>query len=394
MSETKTHTRRRKQAAAEENSAEETSAEDTSAENHVPEETSAEAAPELGEAGESAAENHAAAETPAEMAADAPAEVRVEGESAPANGELSVQIQDGAEAAAEVKEERVVQDFPSELPILPWRGLVVYPQTAIPLTVGQSRSIRLVDDAIDGKRLVGLVASHDPKQESPGPDEVFRVGTVAAIHRLFRSPDGTIRLLVQGLNRIRLEEFTATEPYLKARIFMDPEDRDESVELEAHTRTIVDLFTRMAELVPSMPSELVNATLNVDDPLQLVYAVATYMRMELSDAQRVLEINDIQEKLRMVIALLGKELEVLELGRKIQTDAQSEMEKTQKEYFLREQMKAIQRELGEADAQTVEIEEFREKIAVAKMPEEAEKEALRELDRLARLPTAAAEYGT
>ena len=149
----------------------------------------------------------------------------------------------------------------------------------------------------------------------------------------------------------------------------------------------------MAELVPSMPSELVNATLNVDDPLQLVYAVATYMRMDLSDAQRVLEINDIQEKLRMVIALLGKELEVLELGRKIQTDAQSEMEKTQKEYFLREQMKAIQRELGEADAQTVEIEEFREKIEAAKMPEEAEKEALRELDRLARLPTAAAEYG-
>ena len=407
MSETKTPTRRKKAAAedtsGEENSVEEISAENitpeensaevTSGENHVPEETSAEAATELQEAEESAAENHAAAGAPPEVAADAPAEVRVEGESAPANGELSVQIQDGAEVTAEPQEERVVQDFPSELPILPLRGLVVYPQTAIPLTVGQSRSIRLVDDAIDGKRLVGLVASHDPKQESPGPDEVFRVGTVAAIHRLFRSPDGTIRLLVQGLNRIRLEEFTATEPYLKARIFMDPEDRDESVELEAHTRTIVDLFTRMAELVPSMPSELVNATLNVDDPLQLVYAVATYMRMELSDAQRVLEINDIQEKLRMVIALLGKELEVLELGRKIQTDAQSEMEKTQKEYFLREQMKAIQRELGEADAQTVEIEEFREKIEAAKMPEEAEKEALRELDRLARLPTAAAEYG-
>ena len=408
MSETKTPTRRRKKAAAEENSVEE-----AAAENHVPDETTDEEAA----AAESAlAGNHTAAEpvseaeaaedelavetevetaeeTAEETAADAPAEVRVEGETAPANGELSVQIQDGAEVLSEAKDERVAQDFPSELPILPLRGLVVYPQTAIPLTVGQSRSIRLVDDAIDGKRLVGLVASHDPKQESPGPDEVFRVGTVAAIHRLFRSPDGTIRLLVQGLNRIRLEEFTATEPYLKARIFMDPEDRDENVELEAHTRTIVDLFTRMAELVPSMPSELVNATLNVDDPLQLVYAVATYMRMDLSDAQRVLEINDIQEKLRMVIALLGKELEVLELGRKIQTDAQSEMEKTQKEYFLREQMKAIQRELGEADAQTVEIEEFREKIEAAKMPEEAEKEALRELDRLARLPTAAAEYG-
>ena len=284
-------------------------------------------------------------------------------------------------------------DFPTELPILPLRGLVVYPQTAIPLTVGQPRSIRLVDDAIDSKRLIGLVASHDPRQETPGPDEVYRVGTVAAIHRLFRAPDGTIRLLVQGLNRIRLEEFTETDPYLRARIQIDAEEREKSEELEAHTRTIVDLFSRMAELVPSMPSELVSATLNVEDPLQLVYAVATYMRIDLGDAQQVLEIDGVREKLVRVIALLGKELEVLELGRKIQSDAQSEMEKTQKEYFLREQMKAIQRELGESDAQTAEIEEFREKIKVAKMPEEAEKEALRELDRLARLPTAAAEYG-
>lgn len=371
MSDAKPKTRRKKKAA-----------EDAPAENQV-----------VDEVAPTEADDPRPTEEAAEEEADVMAEVPVGGETTPATGELNVQIQDGVEAPAELIEEQVVHDFPSELPILPLRGLVVYPQTAIPLTVGQSRSIRLVDDAIDGKRLVGLVASHDPKQESPGPEEVYRVGTVAAIHRLFRSPDGTIRLLVQGLNRIRLEEFTATEPYLKARIFMEPENREENVELEAHTRTIVDLFSRMAELVPSMPSELVNATLNVDDPLQLVYAVATYMRMELSDAQRVLEINDVQEKLRMVIALLGKELEVLELGRKIQTDAQSEMEKTQKEYFLREQMKAIQRELGETDAQTVEIEEFREKIKAAKMPEEAEKEALRELDRLARLPTAAAEYG-
>ena len=374
----KTKTRRRKKKAAEA-----VPAEIVPAENHV-----------VDEGAPAAADDARPAEGAGEAdATEVTAEVPVGGETTPATGELNVQIQDGAEAPAEHTEERVVADFPSELPILPLRGLVVYPQTAIPLTVGQSRSIRLVDDAIDGKRLVGLVASHDPKQEAPGPEEVHRVGTVAAIHRLFRSPDGTIRLLVQGLNRIRLEEFTATEPYLKARILMDPENREENVELEAHTRTIVDLFSRMAELVPSMPSELVNATLNVDDPLQLVYAVATYMRMELSDAQRVLEINDVQEKLRLVIALLGKELEVLELGRKIQTDAQSEMEKTQKEYFLREQMKAIQRELGETDAQTVESEEFREKIKAAQMPEEAEKEALRELDRLARLPTAAAEYG-
>jgi ATP-dependent Lon protease len=285
-------------------------------------------------------------------------------------------------------------DIPSELPILPLRGLVVYPQTAIPLTVGQPRSVRLVDDVIAGDRLVGLVTAKDPENETPGPEDVYMVGTLASIHRLFRAPDGTIRLLVQGLERIEVDEFIATEPYLKARVHGYPEMlTEDSLEIEALVRNVVDQFQRMADLVPNIPGELISSTLNVDDPLQLVYNIATYVRIDLQEAQVLLELPDVETKLRHLMGLLNKELEVLELGRKIQTEAQSEIEKSQREYYLREQLKAIQRELGEADEQMVEIEEFRTKIAEAGMSPEAEKEAKRELDRLARLPVAAAEYG-
>ncbi len=284
--------------------------------------------------------------------------------------------------------------IPSEIPILPLRGLVVYPQTAIPLTVGQPRSIKLVDDVVNGDRLVGLVTSIDPELETPGPEDVHRIGTLASIHRLFRAPDGTIRLLVQGVARINVTEFTETEPYLRATVESYPEMvEDESLEVEALVRNVVDQFTRLADLVPNIPGELVSSTLNVDDPLQLVYAIATYIRIDLEDAQQLLELDSTESKLRHLMDVLSKEIEVLELGRKIQTEAQSEMEKTQREYYLREQLKAIQRELGEADEQTVEVEEFRRKIAEAEMPEEAEKEALREVDRLSKLPIAAAEYG-
>jgi ATP-dependent Lon protease len=284
-------------------------------------------------------------------------------------------------------------EVPGELPILPLRGLVVYPQTAIPLTVGQPRSIKLVDEVVANDRLIGLVTAKDPELETPGPDDVYNVGTLASIHRLFRAPDGTIRLLVQGLARIEIEEYTEVEPYLKARVRPVPEAVEDTLEVEALVRNVVEQFTQLADLVPSIPGELISSALNVDDPLQLVYAIATYVRITLEDAQELLELDSTEAKLRRLMGILTKELEVLELGRKIQTEAQGEMEKMQREYYLREQLKAIQRELGEGDEQTVEVEEFRKKIAEAGMPEEAEKEALRELDRLSKLPTAAAEYG-
>lgn len=284
-------------------------------------------------------------------------------------------------------------EIPEELPILPLRGVVMYPYTAIPLTVGQPRSIRLIDDVAGKEQYIGLVSALDPENEQPNPDEIYQVGTIATVHRLFRAPDGTIRLLVQGLARIKVEEYTNTEPYLVARVSRHRETMTENIEVEALSRNVVDLFTRLAELVPSIPAELISSTLNMDDPLQMAYAIATYIRIDLLESQDLLEIDDITAKLRRLMEILNKELEVLELGREIQSQAQSEMEKVQREYFLREQLKAIQRELGEADEQQVEIEEFRRKIEEAGLSEEAQKEARRELDRMAKLPTAAAEYG-
>ncbi|MCP4543594.1 MAG: endopeptidase La [Chloroflexi bacterium] len=287
-----------------------------------------------------------------------------------------------------------VLHVPPHLSILPLRGMVVFPMTAVPIRVGQPRSIRLIDDAVLGKRLVGLVASRDPELENPGPDDVYRIGTVAAVHRLFKSPDGTITLIMQGLMRIRVDEFVSESPYLTARVSMVPETVDQSPEIEALRRKISEGFQRLSELAPAVPEEMSTLVINMEDPLQLAYAVANQIKtLELESAQQLLELDSATEKLRMLLGLLTKELEVLELGRKIQSDAQSEMEKTQREYFLREQLKAIQRELGEADEQQIEVEEFRTKIEEAGMPEEAEKEARRELDRLSRLPTAAAEYG-
>ncbi len=294
-----------------------------------------------------------------------------------------------AEDLEEDGEETVV---PEVLAILPLRGVVVYPLTFQALNVGQPRSIQLVDDATVKKEMIGLVASRDADIEEPGPDDVYDIGVAAVIHRMIKAPDGTIRLLVQGIERIRIEEWTDDEPYLQARVSTMPDNVDGGLEVEALMRNAVDLLRRLVGLVSQLPDELLMAAINLDDPRQLVYFIATNIRMEIPDAQAILEIDSVREKLLKLTSILTKELEVLELGRKIQTEAQGEMEKMQREYFLREQLKAIKKELGEEDEQTLEVEEYRSKIAESGMPEEAEKEALRELSRLEKMPPQAAEY--
>ncbi|MBI3175821.1 MAG: endopeptidase La [Chloroflexi bacterium] len=283
--------------------------------------------------------------------------------------------------------------YPEVLPILPLRGVVVYPQTAVPLTVGQPRSVRLVDDVVAGDKLVGLVASINPELETPGPKDLYRVGTIATVHRLLRAPDGTVRLLVQGMDRFRLGEFVGEEPYLKARIELAPEQIEAGIELDALARNARDQFQQITQMIPSFPEELAASIASVEDPLQTAYTIANFQRIDLKDAQEILEIDSAAEKLRKLNGLLVREAEVLTLGQKIQNEARGEIEKVQREYFLREQMKAIQKELGEKDEQAAETEDFRKKIEDSKMPEEADKQARRELDRLSRLPTAAAEYG-
>ena len=289
-------------------------------------------------------------------------------------------------------EEEEALAVPEELAILPLRGVVVYPLTFQALNVGQPRSIQLVDTATVSKQMIGLVAARDADIEEPGPDEVYQIGVAANIHRMIKAPDGTIRLLVQGVERIRIEEWTDEEPYLRARVTALPDEVEESLEVEALMRNATDLLRRLVSLVSQLPDELLMAAINLDDPRQLVYFIATNIRMELPDAQAILEIDSVREKLLKLTSILTKELEVLELGRKIQTEAQSEMEKMQRDYFLREQLKAIQKELGEGDEQALEIEEYRRKIAESGMPEEAEKEALRELSRMEKMPPQAAEY--
>ncbi len=285
--------------------------------------------------------------------------------------------------------------IPSELAILPLRGVVVYPMMWLPLTIGQERSIRLVDDALadsHGHRIIGLVTSRNPEIDEPSPEQIYQVGTAAMVHRMLRAPDGTIRLIVQGLERIRITRFVQESPYLRAEIEVIPDEEETSLEQEALMRTTQELFRRLVGLVPHMPEELETAAINATSARQLAYLVAASIRMEPAQAQEILEINQVKAKLIKLNSILTKELEVLELGKKIQSQAQDEMTKMQREYFLREQLKAIQKELGESDEQEAEIQEFERRIAAAGMPEEAEKEARRELDRMRKMPSQAAEY--
>jgi ATP-dependent Lon protease len=307
----------------------------------------------------------------------------------------STTLEENGSVLEEEMSEKLTINLPQNLPILPLRGLVVFPETAVPLTIGQPRSINLIDAAVaeEGERLIGLVASLKPELENPGPDDLYKIGTMAQIHRLFRAPDGTIRLLVQGMSRFSIEDYLSIDPYLIAKIQQNAEVVEAGIEIDAFTRNAKDQFSHIAQMLPSIPQELIASITALEDPLQVVYTISNFQRMDLDEAQEILELNSTKEKLLKLVNILTRESEVLEIGQKIQNEARSEIDKVQREYFLREQLKAIKKELGEADEQAVEAEEFRKKIAEAKMPEESEKQALRELDRLSKLPTAAAEYG-
>ena len=283
--------------------------------------------------------------------------------------------------------------LPAALPILPLKETVVFPDSMTPLAIGQERSVKLVDDAVAGQRTIALVTSKDAEIDAPGPDEIYSVGTSALIHKMIRVPDGTLRILVQGIQRIRLEEVVETEPYLVGQFAELPDVVRESQELEALHRNVEALFTRIIGLVPYLPDELQLAAANADDASGLANLIASTMRLKTEEKQELLEQADVETRLRGLSTILNRELEVLELGTKIQSQVQSEMEKSQREYFLRQQLKAIQDELGETDEQQAEIAELRGRIEEAALPEEPDKQARRELDRLAKLPAAAAEYG-
>ncbi len=282
---------------------------------------------------------------------------------------------------------------PSLLPILPLKDTVVFPETMVPLAVGQPRSVQLIDDILRGDKQVGLFASKNPEIDVPGPNDVQAVGVLAGIQRMIKAPDGTLRIIVQGIRRIEIERFATEEPYLTAEIHDLPDVVEEGTELEALQRNLVSVYTKIIELVPYLPDELEMAAASIEDPAALGYFIASTMRLKTDEKQELLQEVELSRRLRRLTALMNRELEVLELGSKIQNQVQSEMDKNQREYVLRQQLKAIQEELGETDETQAEVNELRERIDKADLPEEADKQARRELDRLAKLPPAAAEYG-
>jgi ATP-dependent Lon protease len=284
-------------------------------------------------------------------------------------------------------------ELPSALPILPLKETVVFPDSATPLAIGQERSIKLIDDVVAGDRLLALVSVKTEDAEQPGWDDLYGVGTAAIVHKLIKVPDGTLRILVQGVERIRLEGRVQDDPYLIGEFEPMPDVAEETPELEALTRNVQMLYGRIVALVPYLPAELELAAANVDDPSALSYLVASTLRLKTEEKQQLLEQADVEARLRELSRILNRELEVFELGTKIQSQVQSEMEKGQREFFLRQQLKAIQDELGEGDPEQAEIRELRERIESAGLPEDTRKAVDRELARLERLPSAAAEYG-
>ncbi len=284
-------------------------------------------------------------------------------------------------------------EIPRTLPVLPLKETVVFPDSATPLAIGQERSIQLVDDVVarDGK--LALVTVRNPEVEQPGWEDLYDVGTAAIVHKLIKVPDGTLRILVQGLHRLNLDSRLRDDPYLVGEFSVVPDIVSETRELEALARNVQMLFGRIVGLVPYLPAELELAAANVDDPSALSHLVASTLRLKTEEKQRLLEEPDVEKRLRELSAILSRELEVFELGTKIQSQVQSELEKGQREYFLRQQLKAIQEELGEGDPEQAELQELRERIEQAELPEEIRKAVDRELGRLERLPSASAEYG-
>jgi ATP-dependent Lon protease len=283
--------------------------------------------------------------------------------------------------------------LPEALPVLPLRDSVAFPDTITPLAVGQPRSIKLIDDVLGGNRMLVMVASRDPELEEPTPNDLYRVGVVGVVERMVKVPDGTLRILVQATQRVRLEEFVSDRPYLNARITEMPDEVERSPKLEALSRNVQRTFSEIVEQIPYLPEELQLAVANIDDPSALAHLIAGALRVETAEKQELLEEVDVAKRLRHLSQILARELEVVQLGTQIQTQVQSEVDKGQREFFLRQQLKAIQDELGEEDEQVAEVKELQEKIEAANLPEEARKAADRELGRLAKLPPAAAEHG-
>ncbi len=296
-----------------------------------------------------------------------------------------------AAGAGESPDSQETTKIPDILGILPLKNTVMFPFTVIPLSVGEKASVALVDEAVSGSKIIGCVALKNPVAE-PRPENLYEYGTAVTILRMMKLPDGTEALLVQGMTKIKVQEYLSFTPYLRARIETAEEKDETSTRGQALFRNVLAQCQKIISLTPYLPDELQATLMNIDSPLRLVYLVCSVLKFDITEKQKILELEAVEEKLEKVSQMLSREIEILELGGKIKSQVESEMSKTQREYFLREQLKAIQEELGEGDERQVEVKEIREKLAAKKLSEEARKEAERELSRLEKLPPASAEY--
>jgi len=284
---------------------------------------------------------------------------------------------------------------PADVPALPLRDTVLFPNSFMPLAVARESSVRLIDDAIAGGKVIGVFTQTDPTQEEPGQADLHPIGTLTHIHKMFKLPDGSLRLIVQGLTRIRLNSISSAQPYLRAEITEAREELrpSDTIEVDALQRNVRANFQQVVQLSPVLSDDLTTLAANITEPGRVTDFIASSLTtVSTSTKQELLAMLDVRERLAELNRILTKELEVLELGSKIQSQVQSEVGRNQREYFLREQMKAIQKELGEGDDQAKELDDLRARIDAAGMPDEVKKEALRELDRLSKMPAAAAEY--
>lgn len=285
-----------------------------------------------------------------------------------------------------------IKKIGDELSVLPIKGTVVFPSLIVPLVLTEQKYAKLIDEVLMGGKAIGLFARKNLQAEHASVEDIYHVGTAASILKMLRFPDGSVRVLVQGLSRIRVKSFLETEPYAVARIEVIEEKPQRNVEVEALSRNVLDLLKKVVDLAPYLSEELQVTAMNTEDPSRLADLIASSLNIKVPQKQELLETFDAKERLRKVLSHINREVEVLELSQRIQSQTASELGKTQREYILREQLKAIQRELGEADERTAELEEFRRKIKEAKMPKEGLEAANKELDRLSKMNPAAAEY--
>ena len=282
--------------------------------------------------------------------------------------------------------------IPDDIPVLPLRDFVVFPHMVSPLIIARKKSLQMIDEVMQDQKIIGLVAQKDPENETPDKRSLFRFGTAAYILKMLRFPDNSTRILVQGLSRIKVTKFIQHEPYFRAKVKQLKDTGDINLEVDALTRNIVNQFQKIMTLMPNFPDELSIAIMNMDDPGRLADLLVSNLNLSLKEKQEILELLNIQDRLKKLTVFINRELQVLEVGTKIQTEVQSELGKNQREFFLREQLRAIQRELGDLDERTLEINELRLKTEKAGMPKNVEKETLREVERLAKMPHSSPEY--